>query len=379
MRCQPPVRTLRRLGFLLLLSSIASLASAQYTTYQIYVNDAAIPAGVRGFASGGVVNDPPAGSAAPFNICFYTGFGSTAPIVPTGYVNQGDYATFNYAIPISTIQDVPNTSFSKGLFTAVVYTIPTSFKSCTGVGQSLGNSANVTLNYPIVTGVSLPAVPAQNPALATRLPSSLAIFGSYFISMRGSNPHSPSTVDFVSSNTVPATDRFVSSGSLVSTIPATLPATQRPLSVKVCNTSVYSYCGSSPTIKVLPLQADSGTLTATPTATTPAPPWAARRWSWTRPPPSSPHPRRASPSPPRPSRPLWPTSTRTASRTSSSSIPAPQPRPLRSTSSSAAYPPAASLPMSPSPCSAMAPAFRYSPLRSRTSTPTASPTSPSSP
>jgi hypothetical protein len=272
MRCQPPVRTLRRLGFLLLLSSIASLASAQYTTYQIYVNDAAIPAGVRGFASGGVVNDPPAGSAAPFNICFYTGFGSTAPIVPTGYVNQGDYATFNYAIPISTIQDVPNTSFSKGLFTAVVYTIPTSFKSCTGVGQSLGNSANVTLNYPIVTGVSLPAVPAQNPALATRLPSSLAIFGSYFISMRGSNPHSPSTVDFVSSNTVPATDRFVSSGSLVSTIPTTLPATQRPLSVKVCNTSVYSYCGSSPTIKVLPLQADSGTLTATPTATTPAQP-----------------------------------------------------------------------------------------------------------
>jgi len=262
---------LRRLGFLLLLSSIAPLASAQYTTYQIYVNDAAIPAGVRGFASGGVVNDPPAGSAVPFNICFYTGFGSTAPIVPTGYVNQGDYATFNYAIPISTIQDVPNTSFSKGVFTAVVYTVPTSFKSCTGASQSLGNSANVTLNYPIVSGVSLPAVPAQNPALSTRLPSSLAIFGSYFISMRGSNPHSPSTVDFVSSNTVPATDRFVSSGSLVSTIPATLPTTEKPLSVKVCNTAEYSYCGSSPTIKVLPLQSDFGTLTAT-TATTPAQP-----------------------------------------------------------------------------------------------------------
>jgi len=272
MRLPHPVRTVRRLGLLLLFCCIARTAFAQYQTYQIFVNDSAIPAGSRGYASGGVINSPPPGSAAPFKICFYTGFGSTAPIVPTAYSNSGDFASFNYAIPASTIQDVPNASFTDGTFYAVVYTVPTSFTTCTGLSQSLGNSANVTLNFPTITAVSLSSLPAQNPALTKRLPSKLAIFGANFISQRGSNPVSPSTVDFVSSDTVAANDRFVSSSSLVSAIPTTIPVGAKEVRLKVCNTTIYSYCGESSALSILPLASDFGTLTATPAITTPAQP-----------------------------------------------------------------------------------------------------------
>ncbi len=272
MRDAHPAGTVRRLGISLLLCGMAQAAFAQYATYQIFVNDAAIPAGVRGFASSGVINAPPAGLAASFKICFYTGFGSTTPIVPTAYVNNGDFASFDYTIPASTIQDVPPARFTNGVFYAAVYTVPASFTSCTGLSQSLGNSANVTLNYPQVTGASLASLPAQNPALTKRLPSKLAIFGADFISQRGSNPVSPSTVDFVSSDTVAAPDRFVSSSSLVSAIPTTIPSTAKSFRLKVCNTTIYSYCGESAPLSVLPLASDFGTLTATPATTVPTQP-----------------------------------------------------------------------------------------------------------
>ena len=100
-----------------------------------------------------------------------------APIVPDSSLYLNNSASISFQVDPTSIQDVPPTSFSAGVFPALLYTVDPSVTSCTGSSQAQGNATNVSLNYPTLTALSLSSAPHLNPKLTSLLPSNLALTG----------------------------------------------------------------------------------------------------------------------------------------------------------------------------------------------------------
>ena len=200
-----------------------------------------------------------------FQVCFDTGYGSSkVPIAPYNFRNLGRIAEFNFDVPASTIQDVPPAKFVNGSFAVSIYSVPTNFTACGGNEGGAAQGNTVTLNLPILRSVTLPELPEQNASLKAREPSNLALTGANFISNSGTSGKATSAVRFTSSNTLAGAVRFISTSSLISTIPTTISATASQITVQVCNIATYSYCSNSLSLKTVALQQNPGTLIASP-------------------------------------------------------------------------------------------------------------------
>ena len=253
----------RLLFFALLAAMLAPAAFSQYQTFPIYISVSSVAAGSHGATFAATVND--GSSTANFNVCFDTGYGkSNIPIAPYAYVNHGDSSSFNFDVPPSTIQAVPPSVFVNGSFTVSIYSIPPTYAACSGNPSGAPEGNTVTLNYPVLNSLSLPYLPEQNAALTGREPSSITLSGSNFIGDSGNSTKGSSVVKFLSSTALIGTVSFVSNDSLVSTIPATISAAASAVKVEVCNTATYSYCSNTLALKIVPLQSNPGTLSATP-------------------------------------------------------------------------------------------------------------------
>ena len=202
-----------------------------------------------------LIGDFTNGGAQPYTafFCFYTGFGSTAPLA--GATGANSYGFASFVVPNSTIQAIPPASFTGGTFNALVYAVANGAVACNGqVNQNFSNSITVpiqfpTLNTPLVSipqpNVNLQGVPAPR-----------------IIDLAGSNFNANSVVT-LAGNLTPAV-ALISSTALRVTLPANLPSTATPIPVQVCNVATFTYCATTQNNPVTALGAQSGALVATP-------------------------------------------------------------------------------------------------------------------
>jgi hypothetical protein len=244
-------RMTRGLALLLASACWVIVCPAQSANYTIVPNLIDLPAGSPGATLQATVQNVPQSST--FDVCFYTGYGSTAPIVPDSLVFANDSASIAFQVPASAIQSVPPTAFTSGAFSALLYTVDASTTSCSGASQAQGKAATISLAFPTLTALSLALTPHLNPKLTSLLPSNISLTGTHFLS--GS---ALSSVLFNSSNSIAGNVSFVSSTTLVSTIPTSLPLNVNSVSVQVCNTATYSYCSASEKLGLTTVPASPG-------------------------------------------------------------------------------------------------------------------------
>jgi len=254
---------LRRLGLSLVAACLAPVCSAQIASYSITPDLTSLPAGSYGATIHATVENLPQGSS--FNVCFYTGFGDMAPIVPDSLLNLSNSASVTFPVDPSSIQDVPPASFSAGIFPALLYTVDPSATSCTGSSQAQGNAATISLLFPTLTSLSLNSTPHLNPKLTSLVPSNLSLTGMNFL-----GGTSPSSVTFTSTTSVSGQVSFISPTTLVSTIPTTLPLNASSVNVQVCNTAVYSYCSGTRKLGLTSIPTTPGVVVANPPSALPS-------------------------------------------------------------------------------------------------------------
>lgn len=250
---------------------LTPFVSSQSPNYTVTPGFSTLPAGAFGAGILASVND--SATSPDFKVCFYTGFTSD-PITPASYVSSGAKANFLLNVPTATLQNVPPTSFTQGSFTATIYTVSTTSTTCSGpaAGQT---TTPFTLQYPTLQSVSVSSLPQHNPNLSGALPSNLALTGSNFLPFSGTDGKTTSLVNFTIGD--PAANspllgkvEALTATSIVSSIPTDIPTTATSVTVQACNTAVYSYCSASLTLTLTPLQANSGTVLASPNPASPA-------------------------------------------------------------------------------------------------------------
>jgi hypothetical protein len=208
---QDTTKTLRIIAIGLLTTGLQFASSvpkthAQALNYQIVPGVASLPAGSYGASLTATVEGAP--QTLNFSLCFVTGYGSSAPIVPSTFTPSGTSAAVALTVPASTIQQVPPSAFTSGSFSALLYAVPAAAASCNGPVPSA--AATIALKFPRLVGLSLPSAPQFNPKLTTRLPASVALIGTDFLAQTGSASATPSTVSFtanVSSSDIVVTPR----------------------------------------------------------------------------------------------------------------------------------------------------------------------------
>jgi hypothetical protein len=245
----------------------APQASAQ--SYTIVPNITSVPAGSYGANIHALLpNDT---SPTPdVLLCVYTGYGSTAPIAASTFSPIAGGIEAKFDVLPSTIQDVPPSDFTNGNFPAPMYTVPLGTTTCTGAAQATSGAA-VTLNleYPHISSLSLASALQQNPNLTRHLPQRVEVFGSNFVQTSSSTFNTPSHVVFTSTSTVDGDVNFIASSDLDSTFPAAIPSTATSVDITVCNTATYTYCSAPYALPLNPLQANSGSVTFSPSLATP--------------------------------------------------------------------------------------------------------------
>ena len=249
----------------LVAACLAPSCSAQRATYAIVPGVNSLPAGSNGASLRATVESPPQGSS--FNVCFYTGFGDMTPIVPDSLLYLGNSASITFQVDPTSIQDVPPTSFSSGVFSALLYIVDPSVTSCTGSTQAQGSAATILLRFPTLDSLSLTSTPHLNPKLTSLLPSNLALTGMNFLGGAAA-----SSVNFTSTSSISGQVSFISSTTLVSTIPTTLPLDVSSVSVQVCNTAVYSYCSGTKKLGLTSIPTTPGVVLANPASALPSQP-----------------------------------------------------------------------------------------------------------
>jgi hypothetical protein len=248
------MKPLRLIAAALLLSS-ALCASAQ--TYTISsVNPKNIAAGSAG-ASLAISGTLPSFSSNGYGVCFYTGYGSTAAIIPSGSA-----AGYTVTVPASTIQQVPAASFTSGNFAAKLY-VALATAACNGNPDgALTNTQTVTLTEPMLSGLPVPGLPQTNANLSQPPPYTLVFTGSFF--------SAPMTASYTwTGGSGSGTVHVISANSAVVTVPSTVPSTAIAVNVTLCNhTTSFDYCSTALSIPVSALHTSSGALTAIPNPAT---------------------------------------------------------------------------------------------------------------
>ena len=191
--------------------------------------------------------------------CFYTGYGSTTPITPA---STGPTVI---AVPASTINSVPSTSFVNGVFNASLYVIKPlvgAAVNCTGAAD--GTLTN-TVSYPIaqvptLASFDVTSIPAPNAATGIQAPPYALIF-------TGTGLVTSTTINYTwTGGSGNGTVKYGSGTTLVVTVPATIPATLTSIQATACNQAIA--CSTPFKISLTALNSASGTLTATPNPAT---------------------------------------------------------------------------------------------------------------
>ncbi len=259
--CVPSRVAAALLGFAAILGS--AHAQSNFTVTSVTPNQ--IPAGLAGFQATATVLS--SDGSAPFNLCFYTGYGSTAPVHPNSVTSTGENQfTVGFPVLASNIQQVPPTVFESAsggapFFLAAVYVAASDATTCTA-GASGGSP--VQINFPTLNGLSIASIPDQNPNLRGRIPSNLNLSGTSFVPNGGG---SSSTVAYIGGSTTDSSVAtvFVKSTELRSNLPTNIPSGSGTLNVTECNQSAgNSYCSNAEAVSLYALGTNAGTLTATP-------------------------------------------------------------------------------------------------------------------
>ena len=253
------------LAAVLMVATFVPKVVAQTLSYSVVSSTKSLAAGSAGASLTAKVGN--SSQSLDFSLCFGTGYGSGAPIVPTSPTFSGGYTYVDVSIPASTIQQVPPSAFTNGGFSASLYAVALTATSCSGAAPS--SSATITLTYPHLSGLSLISAPQQNPNLSTRLPANISLKGSSFLKQNPLTPGTSSTVAFVSSVnpsiSYAGAVRSISATSLVSSIPASIDPSLSSVEVQLCNTTaLYSYCSNALDLILAPLTIDQGAINASP-------------------------------------------------------------------------------------------------------------------
>jgi hypothetical protein len=195
-------------------------------------------------------------------ICFYTGYGSTAPLLPAT-ANQNNQSV-TITIPASTIQNIPAASFSNGGFNATIYAILDPAATCDGTSDpNYTDTANLPIFLPTLFSSDLTALMQPNPNINTVLPPlELYLQGSDFVAgltkvtLTGSFPSFSPTASVPTPYSVKVDLPILPGGTITATV--------------CTNTATQSYCTGTLDLALTPLYDNPGTLTATPNPTTPS-------------------------------------------------------------------------------------------------------------
>jgi hypothetical protein len=259
------LKSFRRLAVLALPMLVAPALWGQAPpTYQIQsARPASIPAGANGatIALSGTLPDFTLGT---YQVCFFTGSGSTAALTPSLAQSAN-----TILVPASTIQAVPAAGFTA----ANGYAVPASIyvvlagSACSGAADpELTNSFTVPVVEPTLGAYSGPTdIPQTDSAASVASPPvSLTLAGNNFVAA--------TTVTFGTFGTV--TPKLLTPASLSVPVPAAFSASApgTTASLTACNSGgAASFCSTPAapiTLTVVAPTPSAGTITATPTPVT---------------------------------------------------------------------------------------------------------------
>lgn len=193
-------------------------------------------------------------NAAPTAVCFYTGYGSTAPIAPKAL------STYLYSIvlPASTIQAVPKALITPGTFNAQLYSVKSLITPCTGVAGV--SPVAVPILPPTAMSTRVKTLPQRNSSVAgTYAPTQIYLDGnglstSQTATFSGAFTSFTGPVNYISPTQVEVDAPVVPAG--VSTVNVTL-----------CSTGPSNYCSAPVSYGVNALFTLPASLSATQNST----------------------------------------------------------------------------------------------------------------
>ncbi|RXH55863.1 beta strand repeat-containing protein [Granulicella sibirica] len=230
-------------------------------TYSITsASPASIPAGAAG-ASIGLNGTLPDFTNNTYQVCFFAGAGSSAPLTPTAV---GGVQTIS--VPASIIQNIAPSSFTaaNGYAVSALLSVAPAGQTCDGTfDATLTNSLSIPVVEPTLgTYIGPTSLPQANSAAGVQgAPIAITLSGANFVAN--------TTVAFGSFGRV--TPRTITPTALTLLVPAMFSSSDpnTTASLSVCNGSdATTYFCSTPatpiTLTVNALAASSGTITATP-------------------------------------------------------------------------------------------------------------------
>jgi hypothetical protein len=225
-----------------------------------------IPAGQAGMTltfDAGEDSTLPSFSPTTIGVCFYTGFGTSTPLIPTVDATTG-IGTLNIAA--STIQNLTPANYTAGYgeIVADVYYAQAGQTCNPTTGTSYSNTAYAYLEEPESNNFSFNALSQNNPALsASANPTQIQAQGYDYATNPIAQAQFTYSVGSSAQPEVPGTTSYLDNGDITATLPAP-PTGATSLSVSVCNVATYIYCGGFEDPTVYALAASTGTLAASP-------------------------------------------------------------------------------------------------------------------
>ena len=246
------------LGAALAIAGLLPQVEAQQFQIQS-VSPSFIGAGANG-ATLAVTGTLPDFTQGTYQVCFYTGFGSTAAITPT--LVKG-VATL--AVPASTIQSIPAANFTaaNNFSVAGSITVVPQGTTCSGAfDPMLTNNYSEPISEPLLGTYSGPVnIPQTNSATNVQAaPVNVVLSGASFTAA--------TTVKLGSLGTV--TSKLLSPSTLSFAVPAAFSSSPvgTTAAISICNSD--GYCAAGVTLTVTALVPSVGSLTVTPTPVTTA-------------------------------------------------------------------------------------------------------------
>ncbi len=247
--------------FLYLFALAVALPQLQAQTYSIQsASPSFIGAGANG-ATLAITGKLPDFTLGTYQVCFYTGYGSTSAITPA---SVGGATTI--ALPASTIQGIPAAQFTanNGYAFPASLAIVTTGTVCSGtVDSTLTNTFSEPIAEPILAASTTPtSIPRTNPATSIQAPP-------YNVVLTGSSFSSLTQVTVGSFGTI--TPKLLSPTALAFPVPAALASSPAGTTAALTLCNVGNLCsagGAAVTLTVKALVASVSSITATPTPVT---------------------------------------------------------------------------------------------------------------
>jgi len=203
-------------------------------------------------------------------MCFFTVPGTSGkPLIPLKS-DASSSTLVELQIPVGSIQEIPASAFDGGVFNATAYATANASDTCDGTFDSkYTNTLQIPIQEPAVLGTDLDTLTARNTNLSGNpAPREIYLQGTDFVP-------GEATATFSGSGFSPFAGvvTVVSPISARVNVPANLPAGAKFVALTYCtHTATADYCASPVNYPIQQLAINPGTLTATPSPTTPTTP-----------------------------------------------------------------------------------------------------------